>query len=857
MKQVKNLFRIAAGFAAIALAIVVSMAGCKNPLDDAGPTPVTIAALQGITAPVTGAAPVTAITSTKQYTGTVTWSPAHNSFKASTVYTATITLKAKDGYTLKGVAADFFTVVGATTTNAANSGVITAVFPSTAGTTAEPVKIDLAAISGVTAPVTGAAPVTTIETAQYTVTVTWSPAVSGTFAASTVYTATITLMAKNGFTLEGVAPNFFTVERATATNAANSGVITAVFPATGESADNTITGGGGGGGNGNNYIPPEDRPVKDRWYKYVDPSATATLDYSVANDGVCTITVGGTAQPNNETDQWGKWKTMAIYPYTAKADTSYEYTFEAWTQSGTRDLNLQYYGDNDEAFYLSRSVLITTERKSYTVRGQSLPKGGERNLDFQCADQLGTFYVRVISIVEASGNNISDFIYSEEDDEIIITRYEGPGGKVTIPAQINGKPVTEIGDNAFYNCTNLTGITIPDSVTSIGDEAFKDCWFLTSVTIGNNVKSIGRLAFVVCSRLTSVTIPNSVTSIEYSAFGWCGGLTSVTIGNNVKSIGGYAFAYCENLTGVNIPNSVTSIGYAAFGGCDSLTSVTIGNGVTSIGDYAFASCTSLTSITIPNRVTEIGSGAFSYCYSLTAITVASGNSAYTAQDGVLYTKDKTILHTYPAGKTNSSFAIPDSVTSIEFDAFAGCTSLTSITIPNRVTEIGSGAFGGCDSLTAITVASGNSVYSSQDGVLYNKDKTTLIQYPGGKTGAFTIPNSVTRIEQFAFSGCSSLTGITIPDSVTTIEWQAFFSCDSITSVTIPSSVTWIQGHAFSYCTSLNSVTFQGTITADYFGYVYGDGDVASPFDGDLRDKYLAGGIGTYVRASGSDTWEKQ
>jgi len=125
---------------AITLAIVVTMAalslaGCKNPIDDNGPTPITIAALQGVTAPVTGAAPVTAITATKQYTGTVTWSPADNSFKASTVYTATITLTARKDYTLTGVAANFFTVVGATTTNTANSGIITAVFTATAGST--------------------------------------------------------------------------------------------------------------------------------------------------------------------------------------------------------------------------------------------------------------------------------------------------------------------------------------------------------------------------------------------------------------------------------------------------------------------------------------------------------------------------------------------------------------------------------------------------------------------------------------------------------------------------------------------------------------------------------------------------
>ena len=189
---------------------------------------ITTKAIPGVTAPVTGATPKTTITATTQYTGTVTWSPTATRFAAGTIYTATITLTAKTGYTLTGVAANFFTVAGATSdTNPANSGVVTAVFPVTATT------ITTKAIPGVTAPVTGATPVTTITaTTQYTGTVTWSPTAT-TFAAGTIYTATITLTPKTGYTLTGVAANFFTVAGATSdTNPANSGVVTAVFPAT-------------------------------------------------------------------------------------------------------------------------------------------------------------------------------------------------------------------------------------------------------------------------------------------------------------------------------------------------------------------------------------------------------------------------------------------------------------------------------------------------------------------------------------------------------------------------------------------------------------------------------------------------
>jgi hypothetical protein len=189
---------------------------------------INIAAIPGVTAPVTGATPVTTITATAQYTGTVTWDPVAVPFLGSQVYTATITLTPEAGFTLTGVAANFFTVAGATTdTNPINSGVVTAVFPTTADAV-----INIAAIPGVTAPVTGATPVTTIDaTDEYTATIAWngSPA---TFAGGTVYTATITLTPKAGYTLTGVTANFFTVAGATATNDANTGVVTAVFPAT-------------------------------------------------------------------------------------------------------------------------------------------------------------------------------------------------------------------------------------------------------------------------------------------------------------------------------------------------------------------------------------------------------------------------------------------------------------------------------------------------------------------------------------------------------------------------------------------------------------------------------------------------
>ena len=307
------------------------------------------------------------------------------------------------------------------------------------------------------------------------------------------------------------------------------------------------------------------------------------------------------------------------------------------------------------------------------------------------------------------------------------------------------------------NYSGLTNAVIPETVTNNG------------VTYA--VSGIGYCAFDYCSGLTSVTIPNSVKSIEGFAFAGCFGLTSLTIPNSVNTIGDGAFCDCNRLTSVNIPNSVQTIGKQAFKDCIKLTKaefssieslcnikftddnsnplslaghlyingvevteVIIPDGVTSINDSTFTNCISLTSVTIPNSVTSIGVDAFNGCIRLKTVNI-----------------------------------IGDSITSIGDYAFAGCSSMTTITIPSSVTSIGEWALSGCWGLTEIVVKSANTNYASENGVLFNKDKTTIIWYPASKTGAtYTIPNSVTSIGERAFYYCSGLTEVTIPNSVTSI-----------------------------------------------------------------------------------------
>jgi len=282
-----------------------------------------------------------------------------------------------------------------------------------------------------------------------------------------------------------------------------------------------------------------------------------------------------------------------------------------------------------------------------------------------------------------------------------------------------------------------------------------------------------------------------------------------------------------SLTSMILPLSATSIGSYAFLGCRDLTSITIPSSVTSIGSYAFFGCSTITSVTIPTTVTTIGGEAFSYCAKLTGITIQNGNVNYSSNDGVLFNKDQSILLQYPNAKAGSyiipssvntieyrafiycseltSIIIPSSVTTIRSSAFYRCSKITSITIPSSVTIIGSGAFADCTNLTEIIVKSDNNYFTSTDGVLFNKNQSTLIQCLRTKTGSYVIPSSVNSIEDDAFHNCDHLFNITIPSTVNKIGRQAFVGCDIMTNIIIPSSVTSIGSYAFIYCSGLKSI----------------------------------------------------
>ena len=401
-----------------------------------------------------------------------------------------------------------------------------------------------------------------------------------------------------------------------------------------------------------------------------------------------------------------------------------------------------------------------------------------------------------IHYTSSDGNIVTPYATDVFGATIVSNTYKNGQGTIILDGS-----VTQISDSAFYNCSTLTSINIPEAVTSIGFKAFQGCSRLVSINIPEAVTSIGSYAFAYCSRITSIYIPEAVTSI-----------------------GNYTFEGCSRLTSINIPETVTSVGYRAFSECSALTSINIPGAVTSIGNFTFYNCYSLTSINIPESVTSIGYKAFYGCSSLT------------------------------------SFNIPEAVTSIGIEAFSGCSSLTSLNIPEAVTSIGVEAFSGCSHLTSITLLAptppslGTDAFTSSPvckipcgtlkayrnsiWLLYVStfeetncpiDATWQIQYTSSHgnivtpfatdvfganivsntyengVGTITFDGPVTSIGGYAFSYCSGLTSITIPNNVTRIGWSAFMRCSGLTSITIPNNVTRIGEWAFADCSSLDTI----------------------------------------------------
>lgn len=359
------------------------------------------------------------------------------------------------------------------------------------------------------------------------------------------------------------------------------------------------------------------------------------------------------------------------------------------------------------------------------------------------AERVADSDVITASAVDATEGTYELLTYKNYGDYIKITGCDESATEVVIPSEIEGLPVTSIGERAFFECYNLTAITIPDSITSIENSAFLSCDSLTSVDILASVENIGSGVFEGCMSLilinvaednanyssengilfnkdktelikypvqkpeTEYAVPESVTKITGSAFSYCKNLTSVSIPYGITKIESYTFYDCESLKSVEIPDSVTIIGENAFVCCKSLTSISIPESVTTIEKQAFCMCSGLTSIDIPDSVTNIGINTFAY-----------------------------------SGLT--SISIPESITTIPSYTFR-CTEFKSIEIPEHITSIGEAAFGDCDKLESITILNPDcEIYDNMetfshgyniktheiefDGIIYGYDNSTAQTY---------------------------------------------------------------------------------------------------------------------------------
>ena len=371
---------------------------------------------------------------------------------------------------------------------------------------------------------------------------------------------------------------------------------------------------------------------------------------------------------------------------------------------------------------------------------------------------------------------------------------------------------TRITSGAFDGCKGICSLAIGSGITNIDAMAFSSCRKISSLVVPQLVLDLGfdtLFSVQIADTMESVTILDGATNIPDFAFSSCvGSLGSVTIPAGVTNIGQYAFFYCDRLAEIDIPESVVSIGYRAFCDCKSLRTITIPDGVAKIRTETFAGCKSLESLAIGAGVDFVAPLLFDCeCRNFREFNVSPDNAVYRSMSGLLVEKETKRLLSVPCGLARVN--VPEGVRQMSDDAFLN-SHAESVHIPASVTNIEHLAFLPCLDVVSFTVAEGNSFYSSESGLLLNKAKNLVISGPKAAESA-VIPESVTRIGEYAFSGASSLLSVYLPDGLKEIGGYAFENCTGLTEIEIPAAVEKVNGTAFKGCSGIRNVTISKNV----------------------------------------------
>jgi len=538
---------------------------------------------------------------------------------------------------------------------------------------------------------------------------------------------------------------------------------------------------------------PENRPVAERW-GYHNWSDSTTVDhFSVDGGGVCKITLGGAAEIHDYPAYNNQWRVQAFYSYTAKANTAYTYVLEAWTESGARSINAQYYAASDDSIWLGRNIGLTSERQTFRIFGQQIPKGGVKEFNFQCADQLGTFYVKIISIHETTPEDLLPENWPVAERWSVraylpTTATHSVDSDGVCAVTIGGAAGDKWDATAYYQYTGMANTTyayVFEAWTGPGERTIRVSQY------DDNINVVWTL----------ITLTETRTTYTVR------GQTLPSSGNQFLNFSGADKLGTFYVKMLPIEPYTPTLEYELIDEYDEY-----GYYNENHGTYRVISATGMSgAVEIPATyldlpVTEIGEHAFDNT-TITSLTISNG------------------------------------VKKIHSWVFSGCGNLAGVTIPKSVTEIYGTPFNDCPNLTVFTVDADNSSYSSEGGILYNKDKTTIVAYPSA-SGSITIPENVTTIGMSAFFACNDLTSVTIPAGVTRIEQGAFGLSKNITSITIPETVNYIGSYAFQNWTATQTIYIKGhsdrqsTVDAgwadDWDGYTWpGNTDDRDQYEGDV------------------------